>query len=184
MRRSILCRTSPLFSSSSATRTAKPDLEVANAFGGSSRDTSSLQLGRLKCTTAIVETLPELFALFRCHLFPALPHPLSPAPPRGRTASKAPKKNLAEDQDAQRLPVGDRPQPENSRHKPVPQAHDQEAEDDHKQRNKQHEFENSRNPMPSHCFIFCPLLTRHRWLGDAGANEAQRSVCAKEAYLR
>ena len=79
-------------------------LRSASCFGFSGR------LGEWVAATA-THALAEFFAFFGRHLFPALHHAVAPRA-HGATSAKAAKEDLAEDEDSQRLPVGDEVQAE------------------------------------------------------------------------
>ena len=61
------------------------------------------------------QTLAELFAFVRSHLLPAVAHPASPVSAGAWPAARSSEQDLAQDQDAERLPKGDRAQSEQRR---------------------------------------------------------------------
>src|SRR5215469_11554364 len=79
-------------------------------------------------TSAALQALSKLVALFGRHLLPALHHSVTPVPRRwSRAAAQAAEQNSAQDQDAQGLPEGDSWASKQARHQPVPEDHHEET---------------------------------------------------------
>src|SRR5262249_29167151 len=78
---------------------------------------------------ALAHPFPKLLPLLRRHLLPPLMHPMTPVPPSPpRPASKSAEKDLAQDQKAEGLPVGERVPSDGRRHGGIPQQHHDPAE--------------------------------------------------------
>src|SRR5207237_733731 len=104
-----------------------------------------LRCVRMTMTAARAHPLPKPLPLLRRHLLPPLEHP--PArPPTPRRSSKSAEEDLAENQEAEGLPIGEHMPSRGRHHDSVPLHHDQpndqgDGREDHG--NEQHEFHSS-----------------------------------------
>ena len=134
--------------------------------------------GHVGVSATTHESLAELLPLLGRHLLPARAHSSRPMPAMSPAASEPAKEYFAQDQKAQRLPETNAVPAENSRHKPIPQFHDNKTENGHKNNCHQRYSQNSCNSI-SH-FQSLILLQIHRGLpGAAGAGAPQRCACAR-----
>src|ERR1700676_3393415 len=87
---------------------------------------SSLRLrsGRSQWTATTSHAFAKLLALLRGHVLPALPHAATPVHVPARATTKSAEQDLAQKQEAHRLPEVDQMQAEQRRHQRIPQAHD------------------------------------------------------------
>src|SRR6185437_4558932 len=125
----------------------------------------------------------KLLPLFLAHPGPALFHMLLPVASSATAAMEPAKQNLREDQQSQPLPVGDGVQAENPRHQPIPQVHDDEAEDRRGNHDKRNHFQNFSNTMV-HLFSLITSQNFHRLQAAVCEDAAPRSASAKAMYSR
>src|SRR5690242_11992573 len=109
--------------------------------------TASSCLEQTAPSEALHEFFARLLALFRRHLRPVLHHAPAPPSPGPATAAsaKSSKENFAEDEHPDCLPIGDGVQSEKIGHEPVPQPHDEVAEQEKEHCHHHHDGQNFHN---------------------------------------
>ena len=121
----------------------------------------------------------EFFALFRRHLFPSFSHAVPPV--HSASAAEAAKENLAQQQDANRLPEVNRMPSDDRGNKPVPQVLHNDNQRLQPPRLQSGEFRVLCRAISFSYFASFLLQTLHRSTAACGADTAPRSACATTA---
>ncbi len=96
----------------------------------------------------------KLLALLGRHLFPAFEHTVAPVHAMAVAAAEAAEQEFAQEEQTHGLPVADLVQAKQGRHEPVPQPHDDKAQENGECQCDHREFQYPNKPIWSHKFTF------------------------------